>query len=310
MVGNRIEKTIGDTIEKHTYNAKNQLTQLQRDNVTTGFFYDNQGNLTREEAPDGTSTFGYDALNRQIQAVTKDGNTLVSRYDAEGLRAEIEENKKLTKFLYHNGNILTELDKDYTPKVRYTRGNSLVASTLWNEGNNDVEYRNEDSANEGTKNEETYYYHQDRQGSTIHITDAEENIQNSYRYDAFGMFLENRETIPNRITYAGQQYDSLTGQYYLRTRYYNPVIGRFTQEDPYRGDGTVYAGRRILYIAGSYAYSSKNDKAFKRQLTGGSTRSNEGWIIYQYKDNAVNTSESIGKKPTLTQMLLNMKKEE
>jgi len=27
------------------------------------------------------------------------------------------------------------------------------------------------------------------------------------------------------------------GQYYLRARYYNPVIGRFTQEDVYRGDG-------------------------------------------------------------------------
>ena len=56
------------------------------------------------------------------------------------------------------------------------------------------------------------------------------------------MFLENKETIPNRITYAGQQYDSITGQYYLRARYYNPVIGRFTQEDPYRGDGlNLYA---------------------------------------------------------------------
>jgi len=29
----------------------------------------------------------------------------------------------------------------------------------------------------------------------------------------------------------------VTGQYYLRARYYNPVVGRFTQEDPYHGDG-------------------------------------------------------------------------
>lgn len=34
----------------------------------------------------------------------------------------------------------------------------------------------------------------------------------------------------------------MTGQYYLRARYYNPVIGRFTQEDTYRGDGlNLYA---------------------------------------------------------------------
>lgn len=31
-------------------------------------------------------------------------------------------------------------------------------------------------------------------------------------------------------------------QYYLRDRYYNPVVGRFLQEDTYRGDGlNLYA---------------------------------------------------------------------
>ena len=31
-------------------------------------------------------------------------------------------------------------------------------------------------------------------------------------------------------------------QYYLRARYYNPMIGRFMQEDTYRGDGlNLYA---------------------------------------------------------------------
>ena len=42
--------------------------------------------------------------------------------------------------------------------------------------------------------------------------------------------------------YTGQQYDQKTGQYYLRARYYNPVIGRFVQKDTYRGDGlNLYA---------------------------------------------------------------------
>ncbi|WP_304519335.1 polymorphic toxin type 8 domain-containing protein [Clostridium estertheticum] len=39
------------------------------------------------------------------------------------------------------------------------------------------------------------------------------------------------------MTYTGQQFDGITNQYYLRARFYNPVIGRFTQEDVYRGDG-------------------------------------------------------------------------
>ena len=37
-------------------------------------------------------------------------------------------------------------------------------------------------------------------------------------------------------------YDGISGQYYLRARFYNPKIGRFMQEDAYRGDGlNLYA---------------------------------------------------------------------
>lgn len=51
------------------------------------------------------------------------------------------------------------------------------------------------------------------------------------------MGLEEQEQFLNRIRYTGQQYDGLTGQYYLRARYYNPAYGRFMQEDVYQGDG-------------------------------------------------------------------------
>ena len=43
----------------------------------------------------------------------------------------------------------------------------------------------------------------------------------------------------------------MTGQYYLRARYYNPVIARFTQEDTYYGDGlnlyTYCQNNPVLY---------------------------------------------------------------
>ena len=66
--------------------------------------------------------------------------------------------------------------------------------------------------------------------------------ESAYEYDAFGMLLGSHENIPNRLLYGGQQYDAETEQYYLRVRYYNPVIGRFMQEDTYRGDGlNLYA---------------------------------------------------------------------
>ena len=63
-----------------------------------------------------------------------------------------------------------------------------------------------------------------------------------YEYDAFGNVVISEEKIRNIFKFTGEQYDQLTGQYYLKARYYNPVIGRFTQMDTYLGDGlNLYA---------------------------------------------------------------------
>ena len=69
------------------------------------------------------------------------------------------------------------------------------------------------------------------------LIDAAGSMVNRYQYDAFGNTVEDKEQIHNRFRYAGEQYDSVTGQYYLKARFYNPVVGRFTQEDTFRGDG-------------------------------------------------------------------------
>ncbi|MHC1748059.1 MAG: RHS repeat domain-containing protein [Cellulosilyticaceae bacterium] len=164
--------------------------------------------------------YNYNPLNQQIKVTLPDGNSLVNHYDAEGLCAEIEENNCLIKFIFHQDTIIAELDTEDTIKARLVRGHGIVAANINGMDNN-------------------YYYHQDEQGSTAIITDENADIKNSYHYDAFGKILESQETLPNRITYTGQQYDPLTQQYYLRARYYNPIIGRFTQEDIYRGDGLV-----------------------------------------------------------------------
>jgi len=78
-------------------------------------------------------------------------------------------------------------------------------------------------------------------GSITHVVE-ENQIRNHYEYDAWGNTTTCEETIENRFRFNGQQYDPITQQYYLRARFYNPVIGRFTQEDTYRGDGlNLYA---------------------------------------------------------------------
>ena len=64
--------------------------------------------------------------------------------------------------------------------------------------------------------------------------------------------------------HTGQQFDEVTQQYYLRARFYNPVIGRFTQEDEYRGDGLnlyAYCGNNPVryYDPSGYYCASKED---------------------------------------------------
>ncbi|GFI24837.1 tRNA nuclease WapA [Lachnospiraceae bacterium] len=78
-------------------------------------------------------------------------------------------------------------------------------------------------------------------GSITHVVEKDQ-VRNHYAYDVWGNATTCEEIVENRFRFNGQQYDPITQQYYLRARFYNPVIGRFTQEDTYRGDGlNLYA---------------------------------------------------------------------
>ena len=151
---------------------------------------------------------------------TETGNVQENRYDAEGLRFELLENGRRTSFVYHDGELLQEEGRE-EQGTSYHLGAGMEA------------FR---------RGQELSYYHRDEQLSTVFVTDGQGEIRNSYQYDAFGIPLETTEQLNNRIRYTGQQYDELTEQYYLRARYYNPVAGRFMQEDVYQGDGlNLYA---------------------------------------------------------------------
>lgn len=52
-----------------------------------------------------------------------------------------------------------------------------------------------------------------------------------YSYDVFGR-PSNTSTVGNPYMFTGRNFDSETGLYYYRARYYNPYIGRFLQPDP------------------------------------------------------------------------------
>ena len=218
--GNRIRKTDVQGEIRYLYNAKNQLIAEESPADRKQFSYDRQGGIIEEKNLAGIRRFSYNSRHQQTRVETETGNVQENRYDAEGLRFELLENGRRTSFVYHDGELLQEEGRE-EQGTSYHLGAGMEAFQ---------------------RGQELSYYHRDEQLSTVFVTDGQGEIRNSYQYDAFGIPLETTEQLNNRIRYTGQQYDELTEQYYLRARYYNPVAGRFMQEDVYQGDGlNLYA---------------------------------------------------------------------
>lgn len=223
------EGAVVDFTEGYCYNEGNQLIKRENGRETTTYTYDEQGNLVKEvtvKAGGGQeeqrTLYHYDLLNRQKQVELPGGGIQTSQYDGEGLRAGLStgEGENYT-FLYHQGELLRE-EKAGDFSRSYIRGHGLV----------------------GLETEERGYHscHLDEQHSTIYVTGSRAEVENAYGYDAFGNLLAKRERFYNRIRYTGQQHEQEAKQYYLRARYYHPALGRFMQEDSYRGDGlNLYA---------------------------------------------------------------------
>ena len=218
--GNRTRRIASGVEELYQYDPRNRLTAYTKGGVTTMFQYDHAGNLLADDK----ARYSYDAFNRTEKVETFDGHIQLNRYDAEGLRYEMEENGNLVRFIF-NQNREVVAEEDNSGLNRLIRASELIA------------------ANSSADSARTYYhYASDEMGSTTHIVNGAGTVQNRYGYDAWGNITSQEETVPNRFKFTGQQLDPVTQQYYLRARFYNPVVAQFTQEDTYRGDGlNLYA---------------------------------------------------------------------
>ena len=195
-----------------SYDQRNRLTQESTNGIITTYRYDNNGNLTAES--DGTQ-FTYDAFNRLVETNKPDGTWQQNVYDALGLRMATVENGGYTEYTFDRGSIIADYDKEEDRKTRHIRGYNLISQ-------------------KGEEGEAHYCLH-NAHGDITKLVDSAGNVQNSYSYDAFGNTTSYTEKVENRFRYAGEQYDSIGKLYYLRARYYAPAMGRFINEDTYRG---------------------------------------------------------------------------
>ena len=240
--GNRIRRETEQEITTYRYDNCNRLQELRREyknaEISTAqpqiirYTYDRQGNMLREKSMKSgeEKKYSYDSFGRMVRAEvpvespgTREFQVQINRYDGEGLRHEMEENGRLIKFLYNEDREVVAEETGNGTITRYIRGLGIISSD--------------------SEEAKTYYHYvSDEQGSITHVLSEDAEILNHYSYDAFGNIIEKTEKVENRFCYNGEMLDPVTQQYYLRARFYNPVIGRFTQEDVIYNDGlNLYA---------------------------------------------------------------------
>ena len=124
--------------------------------------------------------------------------------------------KEVTNYLYDRQNVILETDANNKVKTRYVKGINYIASV--------------------NAENKTYYFLFNGHGDVVQTVDKTGEIQNHYDYDIWGNPTLTVELVECAIRYAGEFYDSETGLYYLKSRYYNSAIARFISEDSYTGE--------------------------------------------------------------------------
>ena len=135
-------------------------------------------------------------------------------YAPSGLRLTKTVDNEQIYYINDGDNVIAELYEDEVTAY-YLRGRNLFGSFIGND---------------------EYFYLYNAHGDVVNLTDTSGYIEHTYRYDAFGNEREPESSDNNPFRYCGEYYDGETGSYYLRARYYDPVVGRFAQQDSYRGD--------------------------------------------------------------------------
>ena len=182
--------------------------------------YDNNGNLavTNDNGTVTTNTWTYENRLRTVTLATPATTTFT--YDGDGLRRQTVTSAATTNFIWDGQDVLLETDVNNTTQATYTQTPNIYGDL--------VSQRRGDT---------TKYYHFDALGSTLALTDSNENVTDTYRYYAFGKLLTSTGSTTNPSRYVGNlgyYNESALALQYLRARYYQPSTGRFVSVDPIR----------------------------------------------------------------------------
>jgi RHS repeat-associated protein len=193
----------GDELEKgggvsYTYNEVGERTKAEPSSgPATTYGYDQAGNLTFVERPEGESK-------------PKIEDTYA--YNGDGLRASQRISGTTSYVTWDTAEQLPLLLNDGTNSYIYGPGGLPV----------------EQISSGGT----VTYLHHDQQGSTRLLTNAAGENVGSTTYDAYGNVIGKTGSATSPLGYGAQYTDNDTGLIYLRAREYDPAMGQFLTVDP------------------------------------------------------------------------------
>ncbi len=202
---------VGEEIKSSSYGYSNSewrdlLTSFNGQAVT----YDEIGNPITF----GSKTFEW--CGRQLERITDGDNTYVYSYNTDGDRVSKTVNGVKTEYFY-NGSILAG---------QKTGDETLIFM-----------YDNNGDAFGFNYNGEEYYYIKNVQNDIVAIADKNGTVVANYYYDAWGNVTritgDTALAQTNPLRYRSYYYDSETGYYHLKSRYYSPEVGRFLNADGY-----------------------------------------------------------------------------
>ncbi len=108
-----------------------------------------------------------------------------------------------------------------------------------------------------------YYFVCNWRGDVIRIYDGTGAVVANYNYDAWGGVISVTDSTGTAITdsthianvnpirYRGYYFDSETGLYYLKSRYYDPAVKRFINTDGYVSTGQGVLGNNMFAYCGN-----------------------------------------------------------
>jgi RHS repeat-associated protein len=184
--------------------------------TTTTYTHDANGNLTG----DGVKTYEWDAENRLVRVCTGacvgNGSTDIARYayDGQGRRVRKIVGTTILEYVYDSAEIAEERSSSGT-NLRFVHGPGI--DQHW------AQYVST------TPSSPTYPL-ADHLGSIVQQANTAGAVTFTRQYDPWGNLLVGGTA--GRYAYTGREWDTETGLYYYRARYYDAKVGRFISEDP------------------------------------------------------------------------------